>query len=184
MQLDPIYVVANLKRTGHPENPGKPEPGAAEPRRSCVKVPIEVGLQDESTFSRRGTLEYVSPGIDPATGTMLVRGVLANPNRDLLPGFFVRIRLPMESGARNALACAGPGAAGRPGRPLPARRQQQQHCRKTLCSARRDVRRPARDHFGPEAPTIGSIVGELWRTSPGGKVVPQLTAIAAPGTPQ
>ena len=44
-----------------------------------------------------------APGLDPATGTLLIRGKLANPTRDLLPGVFVRIRLPMERGARNAL---------------------------------------------------------------------------------
>ena len=60
-------------------------------------------LQDESGFPHHGTLEYVAPAIDPATGTLLVRGMLANPDRDLLPGFFVRMRLPMESVGRNAL---------------------------------------------------------------------------------
>ena len=64
---------------------------------------VEIGLQDESNFPHRGTLEYVSPGIDPATGTMLIRAVLANPNRDLLPGFFIRMRLPMERTARSAM---------------------------------------------------------------------------------
>ena len=36
----------------------------------------------------------------PTTGTILVRGLFNNPNRDLLPGFFARIRVPMGLGAK------------------------------------------------------------------------------------
>ena len=41
--------------------------------------------------------------IDPATGTLLVRGILRNPDRTLLPGMFVKIRLPMGKVVRSAL---------------------------------------------------------------------------------
>ena len=67
------------------------------------KVPVDVELSDQTGFPLQGTIEYVSPGIDPATGTLLVRGILANPDRTLLPGFFVNIRLPMGKVDRNAL---------------------------------------------------------------------------------
>ena len=49
---------------------------------------------DEEGFPHQGFLNYVSPEIDPMTGTVLVRGLFNNPNRDLLPGFFARIRVP------------------------------------------------------------------------------------------
>ena len=42
----------------------------------------------------------------------------ANPDRTLLPGMFVNIRLPMGSTEANALLVPGAGAAGGPGRPL------------------------------------------------------------------
>ncbi len=32
--------------------------------------------------------------VDPATGTLRVRGVFANPGRVLQPGFFARVRVP------------------------------------------------------------------------------------------
>ena len=101
-QLDPIYAVANLNQ----QDVLKIRANLDQKRLSLadlLKVPVEIALQDESSFPRRGTLEYVPPGIDPATGTMLVRAVLPNPNRDLLPGFFIRMRLPMERTGRNAL---------------------------------------------------------------------------------
>ncbi|MDA8251945.1 MAG: efflux RND transporter periplasmic adaptor subunit [Rhodospirillales bacterium] len=62
------------------------------------KVPVEIGLQDESGYPHQGVLDYVAPGLDPATGTITVRGIFANANRDLLPGYFVRVRVPVETG--------------------------------------------------------------------------------------
>ena len=67
-------------------------------------MPVDVACRTRPGFRITGTLEYVAPAIDPATGTLLVRGIMPNPNRDLLPGFFVRIRLPMGEGRpQNAL---------------------------------------------------------------------------------
>ncbi|HET9019506.1 MAG TPA: efflux RND transporter periplasmic adaptor subunit [Acetobacteraceae bacterium] len=63
------------------------------------KVPVEIGLQDETGYPHRGALDYVSPGLDPATGTITVRGIFANADRALLPGYFVRVRVPVEAGA-------------------------------------------------------------------------------------
>ena len=182
VQLDPIYVVANLSE----QDVLKIRANLNQQRLNLaqlLKVPIEVSLKDEGNFSLHGTLEYVSPGIDPATGTMLLRGVLANPNRDLLPGFFVRIRLPMERGARNALLV--------PDRAL----QEDQGGRYLLVVNDGNVVEKRYVQLGEvfrglRAITSGLnaddrvIVGDLWRASPGIKVVPQLTAIAPPGTPQ
>ena len=132
-----------------------------------LKVPVDVGLQDESDFPHRGTLEYVSPGIDPATGTLLVRGVLANPDRDLLPGFFVRMRLPMESVDAQRAAGARPGTAGRPGRPLSAGRQQATMCREALCPARRSCSAACGSITSGLNADDRVVVGELWRATPG-----------------
>ncbi|CAN7613382.1 efflux RND transporter periplasmic adaptor subunit [Bradyrhizobium sp. LjRoot220] len=66
------------------------------------QFPVEVGLQTESGFPHKGKLDYVSPTLNQSTGTLAVRGVLPNPDRALLPGFFVRIRVPLDQQA-NAL---------------------------------------------------------------------------------
>jgi len=58
------------------------------------KIPIEVGLMDEQGYPHKGVIQYIAPELDPATGTILVRGVFDNPDRTLLPGFFVHIRVP------------------------------------------------------------------------------------------
>jgi RND family efflux transporter MFP subunit len=41
-----------------------------------------------------GYLDYIDPAADPDTGTLRVRAVVPNPEARLLPGFFVRIRVP------------------------------------------------------------------------------------------
>ena len=41
--------------------------------------------------------DYINPGIDPATGTLAVRAQFANTDHALIPGFFVRVRVPTET---------------------------------------------------------------------------------------
>ena len=60
------------------------------------QLPVEVGLQTESGFPHKGKLDYVSPTLNQSTGTLAVRGILPNPDRTLLPGFFVRVRVPFD----------------------------------------------------------------------------------------
>ena len=66
------------------------------------QLPVEVELQTESGFPHKGRLDYVSPSLNLSTGTLPVRGVLPNADRTLLPGNFVRIRVPFAQ-QQNAL---------------------------------------------------------------------------------
>jgi RND family efflux transporter MFP subunit len=59
-------------------------------------------LQTDSGFPHKGKLDYISPTLNQSTGTLAVRGVLPNPDRVLLPGFFVRVRVPFDQ-QENAL---------------------------------------------------------------------------------
>jgi RND family efflux transporter MFP subunit len=61
------------------------------------KVPVEVGLQTEEGYPHKGTLDYASPTVSQSTGTLAVRAVLQNPDRLLLPGYFVRVRVAEET---------------------------------------------------------------------------------------
>jgi RND family efflux transporter MFP subunit len=54
---------------------------------------VDVGLQTETGYPHQGKLDYVAPTVDPSTGTLAARAVLENPDRTLLPGFFVRVRI-------------------------------------------------------------------------------------------
>jgi RND family efflux transporter MFP subunit len=93
--LDPIYVNFNV-------NEQDVLRFRAEARQRGMTVdeirqmPIEVGLQNETGYPHKGKLDYVSPTLNQSTGTIAVRGVLPNADRALLPGLFVRIRVPFD----------------------------------------------------------------------------------------
>jgi RND family efflux transporter MFP subunit len=174
-QLDPIYVVANISTQQALQIRAN-----LDQRRLTLaelqQVPVEAALSDETGFPHRGTIEYVAPAIDPQTGTLLVRGIMRNPNRTLLPGMFVKIRLPMGKVVRSALMV--------PDRAL----QEDQGGRYLLVLDQDNVIRQRYVQLGE---LIGSlrviasglnpddrvVVGELWRATPGTKVVPQLTTV-------
>lgn len=59
------------------------------------KVPVEVSLQTETGYPHKGTLDYAAPNVDPSTGTLAGRAVLDNPKHVLLPGLFVKVRIPL-----------------------------------------------------------------------------------------
>jgi RND family efflux transporter MFP subunit len=174
-QLDPIYAVANLSE----QQVLKVRANLAQHRLTLAdlhKVPVDVALSDQTGFPLQGTIEYVSPGIDPSTGTLLVRGILSNPDRTLLPGFFVNVRLPMGKVDRNALMV--------PDRAL----QEDQGGRYVLIVGKDDVVQQRYVQLGQLDGTLRVItsglkpddrivVGELWRATPGTKVTPQLTSI-------
>jgi RND family efflux transporter MFP subunit len=176
-QLDPIYVVANLSEQQVlkvRQNLGQHRLTFADLR----KVPVGVELADQTGFPLQGTIEYVSPGIDPSTGTLLVRGSLANPGWTLLPGFFVNIRLPMGKVDRNALLV--------PDRAL----QEDQGGRYLLIVNKDDVVEQRYVQLGQLdgslrvitsglKPDDRVVVGDLWRATVGTKVTPQLTSIEA-----
>jgi len=58
-------------------------------------VPVEAETQIEIGYPHHGTLDYVAPQVDPQTGTLSARAVFANDDLSLLPGMFVRLRIPV-----------------------------------------------------------------------------------------
>lgn len=60
------------------------------------QFPIQVGLQTETGYPHQGHLDYVSPTLNSSTGTLAVRGLVPNDKRVLLPGYFVRVRVPFD----------------------------------------------------------------------------------------
>jgi len=56
-------------------------------------VPVEIVLEDGSTFAQQGRLSFAEALVDPATGAVALRVVVPNPDQLLLPGMFVRARV-------------------------------------------------------------------------------------------
>ena len=101
IQLDPIYVNFNVSEQDVLRVRADMARRGLTPE-DLKKVPVEVGLQSETGYPHRGTLDYASPSVNPSTGTLPVRAVFQNANRLLLPGYFVRVRVPVGEPA-NAL---------------------------------------------------------------------------------
>jgi RND family efflux transporter MFP subunit len=95
VQLNPIYVNFNV-------NEQDVQRVRDEARRRGMtaddlkQLAVEVGLQTETGYPHKGNLDYASPTMNQSTGTLAVRGVIPNPDRVLLPGFYVRVRVPFE----------------------------------------------------------------------------------------
>lgn len=91
VQLDPIYVdvtqssaeLLGLQRdltSGRLKSPG------AQPK-------VSLALEDGTTYSQTGTLQFAETVVDRGTGTVLLRAVFPNPRHELLPGMFVRAKV-------------------------------------------------------------------------------------------
>jgi RND family efflux transporter MFP subunit len=57
--------------------------------------PIALGLANEDGFPHRGTINFIDNQVNSKTGTLKVRGVFANKDEALSPGFFARVRVPI-----------------------------------------------------------------------------------------
>jgi RND family efflux transporter MFP subunit len=81
-ERDVLRVRADIARRGLTQN-------------DIRKIVVEVGLQTESGYPHQGTVDYASPTVNSSTGTLAVRAILQNANNLLLPGYFVRVRVPL-----------------------------------------------------------------------------------------
>jgi len=100
VSLDPIYAYVDVDeptvlRVRRAINEGRIKPYPSG------HIPILMGLQDEKDYPHKGVIDFVNNQVNPTTGTILVRGVFDNPlppgghRRLIMPGMYVRIRLPI-----------------------------------------------------------------------------------------
>lgn len=57
---------------------------------------VTVTLPDDSIYRYKGAVGFTDPQVNPKTGTFAIRAVLPNPDRELLPGQYTRVKLPLE----------------------------------------------------------------------------------------
>ncbi|MFA6311794.1 MAG: efflux RND transporter periplasmic adaptor subunit [Sterolibacterium sp.] len=88
-QIDPIY--ANFTQPGSDLLSLKQaiRTGKLKP---AERAQVELVLEDGTVYSQPGKLLFSDLAVDPATGSVSMRAVFPNPNHDLLPGTFVRVR--------------------------------------------------------------------------------------------
>jgi RND family efflux transporter MFP subunit len=177
--LDPIYVNFNVNE----QDVLRVRAEAA--RRGMTtndlrQLPIEIGLQTESGYPHQGKLDYVSPMVNASTGTLAVRGVLPNADRVLLPGYFVRVRVPFGDQAPALLvpdAALGSDQGGR--YVLTVNGDNVVEQRKVLTGPLDGGLRVIESGLKPDDRVV---IAGLLRAIPGQKVDPQLQKIESPPT--
>jgi len=71
--------------------------GTAPVEGQVTPVPVFVALSDETGFPHKGVIDYYGTEVDPRTGTIPVRAIVPNADGQILPGMFVRVRIPLGS---------------------------------------------------------------------------------------
>ncbi len=61
--------------------------------RTASNNAVRVGLANETGYPHAGTVDFVDNQVDPRTGTIRARAVLANPDQVFTPGLFARVQL-------------------------------------------------------------------------------------------
>ena len=97
-QIDPIYVnfdqpAVDIERLRRAQAAGSVTMARGR------QVSVQVILADGTPYAHTGTLDFLDVSVDPATGAVALRGIIPNPDHQLLPGMFVGLRL--TSGAVN-----------------------------------------------------------------------------------
>src|SRR5207237_1452298 len=92
VSTDPIYAYTTVSEYDLPRF--RRESGGPRSASDGPSAPMEMALAGERGFPHRGRLDYQDPRLDPGTGTVQVRGVFPNPDGAIMPGLFVRIRVP------------------------------------------------------------------------------------------
>jgi len=91
-QIDPIYVnfdepAAQLEELSSLEQAGRATAASGRQAR------VQLTLPDGTPYGVPGTLDFRAATVNPSTGTAALRGLIPNPEHNLLPGMFVNLTL-------------------------------------------------------------------------------------------
>ncbi|MFL6600338.1 MAG: efflux RND transporter periplasmic adaptor subunit [Steroidobacteraceae bacterium] len=91
-QLDPIYVnfdqpAVDVERFRREQDSGNIS--LVEPHKAVVQLT----LPDGTAYGRAGLLDFSDVAVNPTTGAVALRGLVPNPDKQLLPGMYVNVRL-------------------------------------------------------------------------------------------
>jgi RND family efflux transporter MFP subunit len=139
---------------------------------------VFIALSDETTFTHQAKLDFVANQVDPATGTIRVRAVMANADQFVTPGLFGRVKLQTRP-PYEALV-------------IPDEAITLDQTRRLVMTVKEDgVVEPKEVKIGPRIGTLrvitsgiteadSIIVNGLMRARPGGKVVPTTVPLDVP----
>jgi RND family efflux transporter MFP subunit len=176
IQHDPIYVNFSISEQDVLRIRAEMQRRGLTPE-DLRKVPIDVGLQSETGYPHVGTLDYAAPSVSQSTGTLAVRGIFSNHNKALLPGYFVRVRVPIGRVDKAIFVpdvAVGSDQSGR--YVLVVNKDNVVEQRQVKVGATIDGKRVVESGLGPDDRVI---VAGLLRAVPGQKVDPQTEPAAS-----
>ena len=176
IQHDPIYVNFSISEQDVLRIRAEMQRRGLTPE-DLRKVPIDVGLQSETGYPHVGTLDYAAPSVSQSTGTLAVRGIFSNHNKALLPGYFVRVRVPIGRVDKAIFVpdvAVGSDQSGR--YVLVVNKDNVVEQRPVQVGATVDGKRVVESGLGPDDRVI---VAGLLRAVPGQKVDPQTEPAAS-----
>lgn len=99
-RMDPIYAYFTLNERDLVRLMDKGQGKQQANYREAV-APVFAGIEGAEDYPYEGRLDFVSTGLDPNTGTILLRAVYKNPRSAtgvpaMVPGMFVRLRIPID----------------------------------------------------------------------------------------
>jgi membrane fusion protein, multidrug efflux system len=91
VSTDPVYVYVDADE--HLALKYRRQAHQTANSKAVEHTSAQLAVSDEADFPHLGYLDYISPRADTATGTVSLRGVFANPDDLLSPGYFARMRV-------------------------------------------------------------------------------------------
>ncbi len=94
VNYDPIYVNFSISERSLLQI-ARRDDRDPEARRVLTEIKAFMRRVVDSGFPFVGHLDYADLGVDQNTGTFMIRAVFPNPDKEILPGLFVRVRVPL-----------------------------------------------------------------------------------------
>ena len=92
IDFDPIYFVFDVSESDHLRYQRLYLAGTREQAGSAT-IPVKIRLADETEWKREGTVDFVDNVLNPRSGTIRTRAIVANTDKLLTPGVFGRVQL-------------------------------------------------------------------------------------------
>jgi RND family efflux transporter MFP subunit len=136
---------------------------------------VSLGLANEENYPHQGIVDFAESGVDPATGTLQLRGVFPNPGPSpvLIPGFFASLRMAIGKRDNALLVTERAIGSDQSGRFLLVVNSENMVEKKPIRMGRLvDGLRVIEEGLQPDGRVV---VNGLQRARPGAKVDPQPT---------
>jgi RND family efflux transporter MFP subunit len=98
--VNPVYVYFAIDERSlqrYQKSGGQRQGDKAAESLRAQKIPFQFGLDADEGYPRQGIIDFADNRVDPATGTIEVRGVAQDGQGMLTPGSRVRVRIPVSA---------------------------------------------------------------------------------------